>query len=99
MNGVPNTAGAAPHQQELPLTSNDVPMESMLARNLFRGRVSLYLSEVAMALRISEQHVRNLIESGELEATRISINLVTERVEYRVPVVCWDSFIRKRWSK
>lgn len=62
---------------------------------LFAGRSTLYVSEVAEKLRITEQAVRNLIEEGRLGAINIGLN---DRKFWRIPVEEYERFLRKNFS-
>ena len=62
---------------------------------LFAGRTTLYVSEVAEKLRITEQHVRNLIDEGKLLAINVGTN---ERKFWRIPVEEYDRFLKKNFS-
>jgi len=61
----------------------------------FAGRSSLYVSEVAEKLRITEQHVRNLIDGGKLLAINVGTN---ERKFWRIPVEEFERFLKKNFS-
>ena len=62
---------------------------------LFAGRKTLYVSEVAKDLRVTEQHVRNLIEEGNLLAINVGTN---DRKFWRIPVEEYERFLKKNFS-
>ncbi len=73
-------------------------LASLLSRNIFRGRSSLYVHEVAKALQVSARHIVNLIVEGEIGARDTGSGKVTSQERYRVGVDDWDDFIRRRAS-
>ncbi len=73
-------------------------LASLLSRNIFRGRSSLYVHEVAKALQVSARHIVNLIVEGEIGARDTGSGKVTSQGRYRVGVDDWDDFIRRRVS-
>ena len=58
------------------------------------ARTVLYVFEVAAKLRISEQHVIDLIEEGKLRAVNIAGANCTDRKFYRIPVEAWSEYLR-----
>ncbi len=90
----------APQQDELPLSS-------IAAHTLFPGRTTLYVSEVAAALRCTENHVINLIEEYEASEGRLGLKgfsiarglasgAKTPRSCWRVAVSDYDAFVSTR---
>lgn len=62
---------------------------------LFPGRRVLYVGEVAERLRVTIQHVIDLIDEGQLDA----INLGgAGRRHYRIPVEAYERFLKTRCS-
>lgn len=61
----------------------------------FAGRSTLYVSEVAEKLRITEQHVRNLIDEGKLRAVNVGTN---DRKFWRIPMEEYERFLKKNFS-
>jgi len=55
----------------------------------------LYVFEVAARLRVSQQHVVNLIEEGKLRALNIGGANPKGRRCYRIPVEAWETFVRE----
>ncbi|HXG49096.1 MAG TPA: helix-turn-helix domain-containing protein [Methylomirabilota bacterium] len=55
----------------------------------------LLVSEVAAKLRVTEQHVLDLIEEGQLQAINIG---GADRKYWRIPVEAWRAFTRSRHS-
>lgn len=53
---------------------DDLPLSSVLSHDLFPGRRVLTIQEVAKAWAVDEQHVRNLIECGDLRAIDFRTN-------------------------
>lgn len=94
------TRKADPSQEELPLRCD--PLRSVRARELFVGRDTLYLHEVARVLRCTERHVIDLIEEYESTGGKSGLkglNIANRngnasgRKCYRVPVSALDLFI------
>lgn len=88
------------HQDEL-------PFRTVLSHELFPGRSSLLIAEVADALRCTVQHVLDLVEEGDLRAVDIRGRIQGEarpsdfgrrdaRRCLRIPVSAYDDFIRRR---
>lgn len=93
-----NRAKPDPKQEELPLSS-------VASHQVFPGRTTLYVIEVARVLGMVENQVLDLIESGELEAINIASGLrsdanpsgsKTPRRYWRIPVSAYDAFIDRR---
>lgn len=94
-----------PRQEELALST----LGSLDSRSLFPGRTTLYIREVAAALRCTEPHVINLIETFELTAGAqglkgfdISCGRSRDAQTGKVPRSCWrvavsdfDAFLAK----
>jgi excisionase family DNA binding protein len=53
------------------------------------------ISEVAMKLRVTEQHVLDLIEEGQLQAVNVG---GSDRKFWRIPVEAYDAFLECRHS-
>jgi hypothetical protein len=88
------------HQDELPLTS-------VLAHTVFPGRSMLTLTEVAAAWRVDLQHVKNLVECGDMVAIDLKTSkpakpseLKTEHRSFRqwlrIPTSEHDRFLKER---
>ena len=60
-----------------------------------KDRTVLYVAEVAMKLRGTEQHVLDLIEEGQLQAVNVGGN---DRKFWRIPVEAYDAFLDRRHS-
>lgn len=82
-------------------------LASICAARAFPNRRELYPSEVAAVLRVTEQHIIDLVFEGELGAvdvTNRTRSLRTlrgkkvKRSNLRVPVHAYDAFIRGRCS-
>jgi excisionase family DNA binding protein len=58
-------------------------------------RTVLYVSEVAAKLKVTDQHVIDLIEEGQLNAINVGGGL---RKFYRIPVLEYEGFLRRRHS-
>jgi len=58
------------------------------------SRTVLYVFEVAAKLRITEQHVVDLIDEGKLRAVNIGGKGVSARTFYRIPVEAWEAYLR-----
>jgi hypothetical protein len=81
---------------------NELP----LAQSVFPGRNFLLISEVAKALKCSNQHVTDLIEEGLIVAVDIgnptdnpaksAETVKTARRCLRIPVSSYDNFLRAR---
>lgn len=84
------------------LTGQDeLPFVKMAAHQIWEGRRTITVSEVAKELRCVVQHVFNLIETGRLGAIDISTGRplspgkrTIHRQAVRVPVEAWDAFIK-----
>ena len=80
---------------------NSPGLESILASGAFPGRSTLFVAEVAQALRITKQHVINLIDEGFLSAIDVancsnSKSGAPTRRALRIPVGSYDNYIRSR---
>ena len=62
---------------------------------LFPGRRVLYVGEVAERLRVTIQHVIDLIDEGKLNAVNMG---GAGRRHYRIPVEEYERFLRSRWT-
>lgn len=71
------------------------PEQSTFDGLLFPGRRVLCVAEVAERLRITEQHVIDLIDEGQLRAVNIG---GASRKFYRIPVEAYEAFLRSRDS-
>ena len=58
----------------------------------FPGRSVLYVREVAEKLRVTEQHVLDLIEEGKLRALNIGGG---SRKFYRIPVPWYQEYLKR----
>ncbi len=58
-------------------------------------RTVISVVELAGRLRVSKQHVTNLIEEGKLRALDIGATNGTGRRRYRIPVESWEAYVRK----
>jgi excisionase family DNA binding protein len=67
------------------------PIQLSFASLLFPGRRILYISEVADKLRVSERHVRNLIDSGKIRAVNVGAG---DRTFLRIPVEAYEEYLR-----
>lgn len=86
-----NAANGA-HQEELALTT-------VLSHQLFPGRSSLYVQEVAKALEIDAKHVVDLINEGLLDAIEVTgRGNKSSREHWRIPVSAYDAYVRRRWN-
>ena len=63
---------------------------------VFSGRSVLNVRECADKLSVTDQHIKNLIEEGELGA--INAAGPGERKLYRVPAAEWAKFLSRRSS-
>lgn len=59
-------------------------------------RKVLYVGEVAMKLRCTEQHVSDLIEEGQLQG--VNIAGPGQRKCWRIPVEAYEAFLERRHS-
>lgn len=62
---------------------------------LFPGRKTLYVSEVAQRLEVTDQHVIDLIEEGNMGAINVGGG---SRKFWRIPVAEYEKFLKKRSS-
>lgn len=58
----------------------------------FPGRTNLTIAEVASRLGVSDRHVVNLIESGQLNALNLG-HKGKGRAWYRIPAESWRAFV------
>ena len=58
-------------------------------------RTVLYVGEVALKLRVTEQHVLDLIDEGQLIAVNVG---GAGRKFWRIPVEAYDAFLARRNS-
>ncbi len=73
-----------------------VAQQTNFASLLFgKERTVLYVSEVAEKLKVSENHVKALIEEGLLEAVNVG---TAARKFWRIPASAYEEFLRKRKS-
>jgi excisionase family DNA binding protein len=59
-----------------------------------KDRTILNVHEVAQCLRVSHQHVVDLIDEGRLEAVNIGSTGVQGRKYYRIPVEAFERYVR-----
>lgn len=62
---------------------------------LFPGRRSLYVSEVAKELGVTDQHIIDLIEEGQIGAVNVGGG---KRNYWRIPVSEFEKFLKSRIS-
>lgn len=79
-----------PEQQELFFVYNKPPEDRLPNKERMR------VDEVAKALDYSEQHIRNLIEIGELDAFDGSRDPGVTRPSYRIFTASVRDFMKKR---
>jgi excisionase family DNA binding protein len=68
------------------------------AAKLFPGRTVLTVNEVAAALRVTNAHVKNMVEEGKLIAVNSAGTgggAVASRKHWRIPVGSFDQFVRR----
>jgi excisionase family DNA binding protein len=70
--------------------------ESLYGTFLFPDRKSLTVEEVAVRLRFTPTHIKNLIRDGELNAVNISKDVEDSRVRYRIPIESYHEFLGAR---
>jgi hypothetical protein len=61
-----------------------------------KDRQALYVGEVALKLRCTDQHVCDLIEEGQLQA--INVGGPGQRKCWRIPVEAYEAFLDHRHS-
>jgi excisionase family DNA binding protein len=71
------------------------PQQVDFTELLFPGRTVLYVAEVASRLKVTEQHVCDLIEEGQLHAINLGGGT---RNFWRIPVKAYEDFLQKRSS-
>lgn len=85
----------------------ELALSAVRAHAIFPGRTTLRVAEVAAQLEITEQHVVDLITSGQLLGVDTSSGLKnannptgnkTARSYWRIPVSAFDEFIARRKS-
>jgi len=69
------------------------PQQLDLGSLLFPGRSSLYVGEVAGKLGITDQHVIDLLEEGQLGGVNVGGG---SRNFWRIPVPEYEKFLRRR---
>ena len=74
----------------------DPGLESILSGGAFPGRTTLFVGEVARALRVTKQHVVNLIDEGFLSAIDVASGPLAKKRSLRIPVSSYDSYVRSR---
>jgi len=90
---------------------DELPLTSILAHKVFPGRLLLSITEVADALGVTDQHIKNLIECGDLIATDVRSSTKgtkpsdlkdkddrhqSVRQWLRIPVSEFDRFLQSR---
>lgn len=84
---------------------DDLPIKSVLSHNLFPNRALLRVGEIAEAWGVDEQHIRRLIECGDLAAIDLrtskpanltAANHKSFRQWLRIPVAEFDRFTKSR---
>ena len=71
------------------------PQQLTFASLLFPGRTVLYVGEVAAKLQVTEQHVLDLIDEGQLRAINIGGGT---RKFWRIPIEAYHDFLKARDS-
>jgi len=66
-----------------------------LPRSPFAGRTVLYVQEVARHLRVTRQHILNMIEEGSLPAINVN-GAPGKRNCWRIPVEAFQAFLKQR---
>lgn len=61
----------------------------------FPGRTSIYPHEAAAVIRVTRQHILNLIHRGLLDAKQIG----PSKSDYRIAVTAWEKFLSSRWQR
>ncbi len=82
--------GIKPNQVVLGVKAEGFPSLTFPA-----DRTVISVVELAGRLRVSKQHVTNLIEEGKLRALDIGATNGTGRRRYRIPVESWEAYVRK----
>lgn len=89
-----NSAPSAPSAVNAELA---LGLPGMLAHKKFPGRTSLMVPEVGDVLEISDNQVITLIAEGLLGAIEITgKGNKSSREHWRIPVECYDDYIRRR---
>jgi excisionase family DNA binding protein len=60
-----------------------------------QDRTVLAVGEVARRMRVSEQHVINLIENGRLRAVNLGASSSARWPYYRIPIEAWESYVKE----
>lgn len=63
---------------------------------LFPGRKTLTVLEVAGALRVTDQHVFDLIDEGKIGAVNVGGG---RRNHWRIPASEYLAFLKRAWNK
>jgi len=58
----------------------------------FPGRTVLYVREVAEKLRVTDRHVTNLIEAGQLRALNVATGA---KKSWRIPVPWYRDYVKR----
>lgn len=83
---------------------DELPLDSIKSHAVFPGRLNLYVAEVASKLQVTNQHILNLIEAGEIDAINIAKDIKggttksgrTKSEFWRIPVAAYDALIEAR---
>jgi len=87
----------SPHKGASHSEQEELPLFSVLSHNIFPGRSTLYVHEVAKVLEITTPHVISLINEGLLDAIEVTgKGNKTSREHWRIPVSAYDAYLRKR---
>lgn len=74
----------------------NAPQQLDFRNLLFDGkRTVLYVSEVAEKIGVTEQHVIDLIEEGQLGAVNVG-GTINGRKYWRIPVAEYEKFLKQR---
>jgi hypothetical protein len=77
----------------------ELPLSCLRSHKLFPGRTTLYIKEVADALRTSENQIISLIEEGKLHAVNIAgAGNKTDRKYWRIGVDDFDAYVQANSS-
>lgn len=72
----------------------DQPQQLTFGSLLFPGRTVLYVSEVAEKLKVTDQHVIDLIEEGQFPGA-INVGGGSKKF-YRIPIESYERFLKSR---